>query len=233
MAASDPQSNVNFKFLSTVAHELKAPVAAIEGYLRIIRDQSAGADPKVYQDMLDRCIIRSQGMRELIVDMLNLAHLESGPSKRNLVPVDLAGVAVGALDTLKPLLDEHHITISFRHDDSCQLPANRSEMDIIFHNLLTNAIKYNIPGGKIEIDIKTKGTAIVLNVSNTGLGLTDDEKKNMFKEFVRGKTAKTKNIPGTGLGLSILKKIVDLYQGKIEVCSAPEDMTRFTVTLPL
>jgi two-component system, sensor histidine kinase and response regulator len=231
MATDDPQSN--FKFLSTVAHELKAPVAAIEGYLRIIRDKSAGDDPKVYQDMLDRCIIRAQGMRELIADMLNLAHLESGKIKRDLTKIDLAVTAVGALDTLKPLLDEHRITINLRHDDSCKFLANRCEMDIIFHNLLTNAIKYNFPGGKIDIDIKNKGNAIALSVSNTGMGLTEDERQKLFKEFVRGKTAKTKNIPGTGLGLSILKKIVDLYKGKIEVSSIPDDLTTFKITFPV
>jgi len=110
--------------------------------------------------------------------------------------------------------------------------ADPTDMEIIFNNLVSNSVKYNKTGGKAEIIIDSNENDVIVYFTDTGIGITESDKENLFNEFVRIKNEKTKNISGSGLGLSIVKKVIELYNGTITVDSLPEAGTTFTVRLP-
>jgi signal transduction histidine kinase len=110
--------------------------------------------------------------------------------------------------------------------------ADPDDMEIVFNNLISNAVKYNKIGGKAEITIDSSDSEAILIISDTGIGITKNDTENLFTEFVRIRNEKTRNILGSGLGLSIVKKVVELYHGTIKVDSTPDVGTVFTIRLP-
>jgi signal transduction histidine kinase len=222
---------VRFQFISVLAHELKAPLGAVETYLRIIKERSAGDDPKTYEHMLDRSIIRCEGMRKLIADLLDLTRIESGTRKREIVDLDLRDVARSAIETAAPEAARRGIGLALTAASPAPIRADRSEMEIILNNLISNAVKYNRDGGKVDVRLVPSGGGVVVDVSDTGIGMTAEECGRLFGDFVRIKNDKTRNIMGSGLGLSIVQKLVHLYGGEIEVASQPEAGSTFKATL--
>ena len=128
---------------------------------------------------------------------------------------------------------QKNVRINFDATGDIYLTADSEEIEIIMNNLISNAVKYNRDGGQVHIQVKKTDGKIQITVEDTGIGMTEEETATLFKEFVRIKNAKTRNITGSGLGLSILKKMVSLYDGEILVESKPDIGTKFTVVLPL
>jgi two-component system sensor histidine kinase/response regulator len=222
---------IRFRFISVLAHELKAPLGAIEGYLHILRNKSAGDDPAVYDHMLERCLVRSQHMRKMVMDLLDLTRIESGQKKRELVELDVRDLARTAMETAAPEALGQAVAISLHADAPVPMIADRGEIEIIFNNLLSNAVKYNRKGGRVDLTLRTEGDSCLVEVADTGIGMTEEEAARIFNEFVRVKNQKTRNILGSGLGLSIVKKLVLLYSGDITVASRPDEGTTFTLRL--
>lgn len=222
---------VRFQFISVLAHELKAPLNAIEGYLQVLKDGSIGNDPKAFMPMVDRCLTRTEYMRKMIADLLDLTRIESGERKREIVDLDLTEVAQHALDTFTPEASARNITLQLHADGPVPLRGDRSEMDIVFNNLVSNAVKYNRDDGRVDVTVERRDDTAVIRVADTGIGMSKEDCAKLFQEFVRIKNAKTKDILGSGLGLSILKKLTVMYGGDIQVESEPDKGTTFTVTL--
>lgn len=228
---AEEKRQVRFQFISVLAHELKAPLASIEGYLRILVDYKPGDDLDTYRHMVDRSLIRLDGMRKLIMDLLDLTHIESGKKSRELTEVDLRDVATTAIETSLPSALDKKVEITLHADNPVKLPADRGEIEIILNNLITNSIKYNRDGGKVDIRIEKQLDTCVISVADTGIGMSVTEQERLFVEFYRVKNTKTKNILGSGLGLAIVKKLAILYDGDVTVSSEPDVGTTFTVTL--
>ncbi|MFB3893819.1 MAG: ATP-binding protein [Phycisphaerae bacterium] len=222
---------VRFQFISVLAHELKAPLSAIEGYLRILKDRSAGNDQAVYDHMLARSLVRLEGMRKLIVDLLDLTRIESGQKKRELAQVDVRELAKAAIEGVATEAAARKITVALRADGPVVMEADRGEIEIILNNLLSNAVKYNRDGGKVTAEISRAGRTVTISVADTGIGMSQEERQRLFNDFARIKTEKTRNIMGSGLGLSIVKKLAALYGGDVAVASEPDVGSTFTVTL--
>jgi signal transduction histidine kinase len=222
---------VRFQFISVLAHELKAPLSAIEGYLNILKDKSAGDDPAVYERMIDRSLVRSEHMRKLISDLLDMTRIESGQKKRDLSQVDLREMAQVSVDTLMPSARARNIEIALHAGGPVTITADRGEIEIIFNNLISNAVKYNRDNGTVDINIDPKGDTVVVSVADTGIGMTPEETAKLFGDFVRIKNDKTRNILGSGLGLSIVRKLAQMYGGDATVASTPDVGSTFTVTL--
>lgn len=228
---SQEKRQLRFEFISVLAHELKAPLGAIEGYLHIIKDHSAGPDPVVYDRMIERSLIRAEGMRKMILDLLDLTRLESGKKKRELGEVNVREVAMTAIDTVKPDAMKRNITLDLNADEGVQMTADRGEIEIILNNLVSNAVKYNRDGGRVDVRLGSNGDTVTICVADTGIGMSGEEAAKLFGDFVRIKNAKTRNILGSGLGLSIVKKLAHIYGGDAAVASEPDKGSTFTVTL--
>jgi two-component system sensor histidine kinase/response regulator len=225
---------IRFQFLSVLSHELKSPINAVEGYLRIMQERQVGTNLDDYQVMIERSLERIKGMRTLIMDLLDLTKLESGRKNRELQDIDLTEVARMARDTFLPMSIQKNVHMYLdSNPENVNLKADSEDMDIVFNNLISNAVKYNKDNGEVHIYIKGNDQDVQIEVSDTGIGMTEEEAGKLFHEFVRIKNSKTKNITGSGLGLSITKKIVEeVYHGSINVHSAPDQGTTFTIVLP-
>lgn len=224
--------DIKFQFLSILSHELKSPINAIEGYLKIMQDRQVGDNISDYENMIDRSLERIKGMRSLILDLLDITKIESGIKTRHVVKLDPGEVLKNCIEGVLILASQRNISIHHEIQDNVYVNSATDEMSIIFNNLLTNAVKYNKEGGEVQVQLKKECNMVVIHVSDTGIGMSSEEVDKLFTEFVRIKNSKTQNISGSGLGLSIVKKMVDLNHGTIEVKSTPDKGSRFTICLP-
>ncbi len=222
---------VRFQFISVLAHELKAPLAAVEGYLQIIRDRSGGTDEKVYEHMLERSLVRVEGMRKLINDLLDLTRIESGQKKREMTAVDLVDVAKAAMEMVSPEAAKRGIMLSPVVGVPATITADKGEIEIILNNLVSNAVKYNRDGGSVKVSVSAADGRATITVADTGIGLSSEEAGRLFGDFVRIKNERTRHIVGSGLGLSTVKKLALLYGGDVAVASQVDVGSTFTVTL--
>ena len=147
---------IRFQFLSVLSHELKSPINAIEGYLRIMQDKQVGENIDNYQTMIDRSITRIKAMRGLIMDLLDLTKLESGKKKREIKNVDLYEIAKLAMDTMEPIAIQRNVKVHLDAEENTIIKADADEIEIILNNLLSNAVKYNIEGGSVNFYIKKR-----------------------------------------------------------------------------
>lgn len=223
---------VRFQFLSVLSHELKSPLNAIDGYLKMVRDRQLGNKLEDYDEVIERSLDRTRGMRTLILDLLDLTKAETNKARRNITDTDLTQVMRTAIDSMQPYSIQREITITLDSAGPLMAQADPNEMEIIFNNLISNAIKYNKEGGTVTCEMKDSDAGIHISVADSGIGMTPSEMEKLFQDFVRIKNEKTRNITGSGLGLSIVKKLVDSYNGKIEVSSTPDHGSTFTVTIP-
>lgn len=223
---------IRYQFLSVLSHELKAPLNALEGYLRMMQEKQAGDRIDDYATHIDRSLQRIQGMRNLIMDLLDFTKIRLERKEEKIQEVDLAEVASQAIVTVQPYAIQMEVNIDLEVRSDAKIMADPDDMEIVFNNLISNAVKYNKFGGKAEITIDSSDTEAILIFSDTGIGITKTDSENLFAEFVRIKNEKTRNITGSGLGLSIVKKVVELYHGTIKVDSTPDVGTVFTIRLP-
>ncbi len=223
---------VRFQFISVLAHELKAPLGAIEGYLYLLRDGIGMEDPAVHDKVVRRSLVRLGGMRKLIYDLLDLTRLESGQKKRELSTIDVLESARNSIETMKPEADRRGISISLESTpEEIGMTADSGELEIVFNNLISNAVKYNRENGTVTVSVQELPEKIRISVTDTGIGMSESDVEKLFGEFVRIKNSKTRNILGSGLGLSIMRKIASLYNGDVSVESIPEEGSTFVVTL--
>jgi signal transduction histidine kinase len=171
-------------------------------------------------------------MRNLIMDLLDLTKIQLEVKDEKIQEVNLAEVASGAITTVQPYAIQMDVTIDLDVRSDVVIMADPGDIEIIFNNLISNAVKYNKIGGKVEITIDSSDSEAIIIISDTGIGITKNDVENLFAEFVRIKNEKTRNISGSGLGLSIVKKVVELYHGTINVDSTPDVGTTFTIRLP-
>jgi two-component system, sensor histidine kinase and response regulator len=222
---------VRFEFISVLGHELKAPLSAIEGYLRLLKDRAAGPDLTAYDNVIDRSLVRAMGMRKLILDLLDMTRIESGQKKRELVDLDVREIARMAMDTVRPDAAARNVTLQMHGETPVPMVADRNEIEIIFNNLLSNAVKYNRDGGRVDVRMGVDDQKLTITVADTGIGMTPEEAGRLFKDFVRIKSEKTASIPGSGLGLSLVKKLAIMYGGDATVSSKPDVGSTFTVVM--
>jgi two-component system, sensor histidine kinase and response regulator len=223
---------IRYQFLSVLSHELKAPLNALEGYLRMMQEKEAGDRIDDYATHIDRSLQRIQGMRNLIMDLLDFTKIRLERKEEKIQEVDLAEVAKSAIVTVQPYAIQMEVSVNLDVRNDSIIMADPEDMEIIFNNLISNAVKYNKFGGRAEITIDSNENEVFLIFTDTGIGISEADRENLFREFMRVKNERTKNISGSGLGLSIVRKVIELYHGTIKVDSTPELGTVFTVRLP-
>lgn len=226
---ADERRQVRFELIRVLGHELKAPIDAVEGYLELLRDPKRRENASEAEVYVERSLARIGGMRKLIDDLLDMTRIESGRKNRAMALVDLREVAQTVSETLAPEAAQREVALSI--EGNADLLADRGEMEMLLNNLVSNAIKYNRPGGTVQIALARSGRQVRIAVSDTGIGMSADEVARLFGEFVRIKNRQTRGVPGSGLGLSIVKKLAALYDGDVTVASVPQRGSTFTVLL--
>jgi len=230
-ALAEEKRQVRFQFTSVLAHELKSPLAAIDGYLRILKDETLGRDIGAYRKAIDRSLIRLDGMRKLIFDLLDMTRIESGQKARKLESLDVREVAADVVETVALSAEERGVGIRIDAPAPVPMVADRGEIQIVLSNLISNAVKYNRDHGSVDVALRRDAETVSIRVADTGIGMTAAEASTLFQDFVRIRNAKTRRILGSGLGLSTTRKIAALYGGDVTVSSTPEVGSIFTATL--
>ncbi len=223
---------VRFQFLSVLSHEMKAPLNAIEGYLKMMQERQMGDSLDEYSSAIERSLQRIDSMRHLIMDLLDFTKVSFERHVEKMQNVNLRELVSMAVVTVSPYAIHKDIQFVTEVKGCETIWADPNDFEIIMNNLVSNAVKYNKPGGTVTVTVDCNDSEFSLSVADTGIGMNNDEREMLFEEFSRIKNDKTRNISGSGLGLSIVKKVVELYHGVINVESAPDKGSTFTVIIP-
>jgi len=221
------------RFVLTIYHQLKSPVGIIQSYVDTLL-KGIPADEEQRTAILQRCLKRAQTLRQLLDDLLSLNRLRSGKLERTIGPVKVDDVLRETLDGWQVRAQENKVEM--RLELETDLPYVRADRDQIEHllaNLIDNAFRYNRENGTVEIRAARERSAVRIEVSDTGIGIAEQDVSKVFDEFYRCQRHESRMTPGTGLGLSIVKSIVEGHGGRIEVQSEVGKGTQFTVWLPL
>jgi signal transduction histidine kinase len=224
---------IRYQFLSVLSHELKAPLNAIDGYLRMMQDKEAGDNIADYDQMIDRSLQRIKIMRNLIMDLLDLTKIKFEKKTEKFELVKVRDIAQNAIEAINPYAIQKDVKINLTDKHNVELNTDSGDLEIIFNNLISNAVKYNVEKGEVDVILDIDDKNLIILVKDTGIGLNMDETKQLFNEFFRVKNEQTKDISGSGLGLSIVKRFIDLYNGEIKVESEIGQGSTFTIILPM
>ncbi len=220
------------QFMSRVAHELKSPLAAVQGFLKVILSGQE-LPPDKLLEIVGRCSDRVEGMAQLVGDLLSLSRAGAMPT-RKVQPLALADLIEEVLELLEPFARQAQISIEVSLGPDCPaVDADREEFVLILNNLVSNAIKYNRPGGRITIAARGEADSLRLDVTDTGLGIPDEALPRLGEEFYRVASPDRQGIVGTGLGLALVRRTLDAYDGRLEVQSKVGEGSTFTILLPL
>lgn len=222
---------IRFEFVSLLAHELKAPLAAAESALQILDAKTLGDALPPYAPLVARALARLEAARRLVGDLLDLTRVESGERPRTLEFFDLTEAARAVLEEAQPAARARAVTLSLDAPDRLMVRADRWEAECILQNLLSNAVKYNRDGGSAALRLWQDEERVFIEARDTGIGMTPAEIAGLFREFGRVRKRETEHIPGTGLGLVLVRKLAALYDGGVAVESVPGGGSVFTVRL--
>jgi PAS domain S-box-containing protein len=220
------------EFISLVSHELRTPLTSIRGYLELLLDGGAGElsdDQNRFLGVVDR---NSKRLMHLVGDLLFLAQVEAGKLTLELGHVDLDDVVTEAMEAAKPIADEKGIELRSAVEPTPPMVGDRGRLAQVLDNLVSNALKFSTDGGSVDVQVSSSNGEVVLEVRDTGIGISPAEQEHLFDRFFRSSEATERAIPGTGLGLTIVKAIVERHEGTVEVESVKGQGTTMRVRLP-
>ena len=232
-------SRAKTDFLSTMSHDIRTPMNAIIG-LTAIAENNLG-DTEAVGDNLRKITLASNHLLTLINDILDISKVESG--KLNLSPQTFSIVETveNLVNLSQPMIKEKNIDFNFRVGrlETEYLYADQLRLNQIYINILSNAIKYTEPGGRVSVDLREEESEIpgcmrlTYIVDDTGIGMSPEFMANMYEPFSRQTDSRVNSVQGTGLGLAITKQMVDLMGGTIDCQSEQGKGTTFTIILDL
>jgi two-component system phosphate regulon sensor histidine kinase PhoR len=225
--------NIRKEFVANVSHELKTPLTALRAALDTLLE-GAWKDPQHAQDFLQTAQDQTARLQRLIEDLLNLSRLErpSSSSARSLCT--LQDVATRVSKAMEPLAQKNNISLHLQLPETpLFLPLDADELTQILFNLLDNALKFNRLNGNIVLRAREEGQQGILEVEDTGVGISMEDQTRIFERFFRADKARTTDQGGTGLGLAIVKHLVENRGGTITVSSPTGQGSTFTVRFPL
>ena len=223
------------EFIAKVSHELRSPLSTIHEQLALVLGDLAGQLTSADEHLLSRAKEKTQGLISLIGDLLDLSRIESGAVCQEPRAVALDELLENIIDFLSPQASAKHQQLILSRPNQ-PLPVVKCDplaLESIFGNLITNAINYTPPSGRIEIKLDLEPPNLRVRVIDNGFGIEPRHLEKIFERFYRVKNEQTRYITGTGLGLPIVKELVDSLGGRIQVESTPEQGSAFTVLLPV
>ena len=232
-AASEAKSN----FLFNMSHDIRTPMNAIMGFTRMARKNLS--DVAKIEDCLTKVENSSEHLLQLINDVLDMARIESGKVAIEEKETDIREYTEKLISMMRNAAEKKNISLEVIFDNITvgNIYADNLHVNQILINILTNAIKYTRPDGKVRYTVHQKNApkngmaTFEFIVEDNGIGMSEDFQKHIFESFVREKTTTASGIQGTGLGMSIVKKLVDLMRGDIEITSELGKGTKVVITL--
>jgi heavy metal sensor kinase len=223
------------EFLGNAAHELKTPVAVLKSTLQSLLQRPRSSDE--YRAGLEHSLEDLQRLEQLLQWMLRLARAEQwaqGTLRRDLEAVDLAASCEAAVERIRPLADGRNASIHLSTNGPVQLHADPEDLQLVWSNLLDNAVRYSPEGASVEVEVaRSAGGAARVAFADHGPGIPAEDLPHIFDRFYRGDPSRTRATGGFGLGLAIAKALVEAYGGSIVAESSPGQGTRMIVELPV
>ncbi len=223
--------NMKDDFIAMVSHELRTPLTSIIGYVTLLRDERTGArDATAYTEVIHQ---NSQRLLRLVEDLLFLSQTRAEKMAVHLRSADLMQITASVVAEMRPEAERRNIGL-FLHATAVRHPsADGTRIAQLLRNLMSNALKFTAPGGKVDVSLGAEGGQAVIAVADTGIGICPADREQIFERFFRSAAATRQMIPGTGLGLTIARYIVAAHNGTITVESEESRGSTFTVRLPL
>jgi hypothetical protein len=221
------------EFLALVSHELRTPLTSIVGYVEYLVDGKVG-DLSEEQHGVLRVIERNaQRLTRLVSDLLLVAQVEAGKLALEEMPIDLVTIAGQCVEAARPAAERKGIELTLLAATVPALSADPARLAQLFDNLLANAVKFTPAGGRVEVTVTADAVSAVVEVADTGPGISAQEQERLFERFYRTATATRDAVPGSGLGLAIAKALAEAHGGALQVESEPGRGANFRVELPL
>jgi two-component system OmpR family sensor kinase len=222
------------EFLANAAHELKTPVAILKSTLQSLLQRPRAAEE--YRAGLEQALDDMARLEQLMHSMLRLARAEqwaAGSTRRDLEAVEVAATCESALERLAPVARERGVTIHFVSNGPMPMRADADDLELVWSNLLQNAIRFSPAGGNVQLRVRANGQRGYIEVEDEGPGIPQSELAHLFERFHRSDSSRARNTGGYGLGLAISKALIEAYGGTITPASRPGQGMRMVVEVPL
>jgi signal transduction histidine kinase len=218
------------RFLSTVSHELRTPLTSITGYLQLLEQGVVGELTPEQLGYVHVAQRNGDRLASLIDDLLMLSRFDAGRIDLKSEPVDVAQQLRHLREEMQPVADKGDSKLALEAPDELVVAGDARRLQQSFANLVSNAIKFNRPGGQVRMTASALNGDAVVEVSDEGVGIPPEELARIGERFFRAST--TTNMPGTGLGLAITREIVERHGGRLEIESEVGKGSSFRITLP-
>lgn len=213
-------------FISNVSHEIKTPLSVIQSYATIL--QSDKIDKKTRNEYLKNLVIQTNKLSSLVTNILKLNKLDSQEIIPEIKPFELGEQLRQCVLQFESLVEKKNLNLDCEIDD-VKISSAESYLEIVWNNLISNAIKFTDDGGKINVKLKAVDDFVIVQVKDSGCGISSETGKHIFDKFYQGDTSHSKE--GNGLGLALVKKVIDILGGEISVESEIGKGSTFTVKL--
>jgi PAS domain S-box-containing protein len=221
------------EFIAIVSHELRSPLNAMLGWTRILQEQKPNEEMTDYA--LDVIVRNARSQSKLIEDLLDIARLNEGKLRLELLPIELTPIIAAAVEIIKPTTDAKNIRLNQSLDKAANFIVGDGErLRQVVENLLSNAVKFTPEGGRVDIRLERENNEAKIVISDTGQGISAEFLPQIFGRFKQADPSTTRRHGGLGIGLSLARDLVELHGGTISAQSAGEGTGAiFTVSLPL
>lgn len=237
------EEGAQMDFISTASHEMRTPVASIEGYLGLaLNPQTATIDERA-RKYLEEAHAASQHLGRLFQDLLDVTKLDDKKMKVRLVPTEMVQMVQTIANGQTPAMQQKNLRYSFGSADGNLATDHQLTQEVyaavdidflreVINNLVENAVKYTPAGGAIWVNVRGDGDRVLINVTDTGIGISPDDLKHIFQKFYRVDNSQTRTIGGTGLGLYLVKSRVEAMGGRVWAESSFGEGSTFYVSFP-
>lgn len=213
-------------FISNVSHEIKTPLSVLQNYAKILQNENLSKEKR--DEYLKGILLQTQKLSELVSNILKLSKLENQQIVPEIEEFDLSELVRICVLGFENILEKKKLTLECNIDE-VKVKSSKSLLELVINNLISNAIKFTNPNGKISVSLKNLTNIIEIKIQDTGCGISKDVGAHIFEKFYQGDT--TRSSEGNGLGLSLVKKVIDIIGGEIYVESKVNVGSTFTIKL--
>lgn len=214
-------------FIANVSHEIKTPLAVIQSYANVLKDKSL--DEETRNKYLDNLQIACKKLSNLVSNILKLNRLENKKLIPEITEFNLSELLITQILQFEEIIEKKDINLDCDIEEGLMVKSEQSYLEIVFNNLMSNAIKFTSNGGEIKVSLRKIDEHFIVKFIDTGCGMDNETGKHIFDKFYQGDTSHSKE--GNGLGLALVKKVIDVIGGKINVESEVGKGTTFTISI--